>query len=98
MRGLAAAAVCASAVAAGTIASSSGRPTDAPTPFRTVRRRMGFLAMFITRKHIRRRTVLKGVGASVGLPLLDAMVPAATALAQTAAAAKPRMVFVYFPH
>jgi hypothetical protein len=54
--------------------------------------------MFITRKHIRRRTVLKGVGASVGLPLLDAMVPAATALAQTAAAARPRMVFVYFPH
>jgi hypothetical protein len=54
--------------------------------------------MFITRKHIKRRTVLKGMGASVGLPLLDAMVPAGTALAQTAAAAKPRMIFVYFPH
>jgi hypothetical protein len=54
--------------------------------------------MFITKKHIRRRTVLQAMGATVGLPLLDAMVPAATALAQTAAAAKPRMIFVYFPH
>ena len=54
--------------------------------------------MFITRKHLSRRTVLKGVGAAVALPLLDAMVPASTAIAQTAAAAKPRMLFVYFPH
>ncbi len=54
--------------------------------------------MFITRIHLQRRTVLKGLGAAVGLPLLEAMVPAATALAQTAAAAKPRTVFVYFPH
>ena len=54
--------------------------------------------MFITRKHLSRRTVLRGVGASVALPLLDAMVPAATALAQTAAAPRVRMGFVYFPH
>ncbi len=54
--------------------------------------------MFITKKHVKRRTVLKGMGATVGLPLLDAMVPAGTALAQTAAAASPRMIFVYFPH
>ncbi|HEY4212457.1 MAG TPA: DUF1552 domain-containing protein [Steroidobacteraceae bacterium] len=54
--------------------------------------------MFITKKHLSRRTALKAIGASVGLPLLDAMVPAGTALAQTAAAAKPRMLFVYFPH
>ena len=54
--------------------------------------------MFITRKHLSRRTVLKGVGASIGLPLLDAMVPAATALAQTPAVPKPYMGFVYFPH
>ena len=54
--------------------------------------------MFITKKHLNRRTVLRGVGASVALPLLDAMVPAATALAQTAAAPKVRMGFVYFPH
>ena len=54
--------------------------------------------MFITKKHISRRTVLRGVGASVALPLLDAMVPASTALANTAAAPKPRMAFIYFPH
>ena len=54
--------------------------------------------MFITKKHLDRRTVLRGVGASVALPLLDAMLPAATALAQTAAAPRIRMGFVYFPH
>jgi hypothetical protein len=54
--------------------------------------------MYITRKHISRRTVLRGVGAAVALPFLDAMVPAATALANTAAAAKPRLGFFYFPH
>jgi hypothetical protein len=42
--------------------------------------------------------MLKGVGASVGLPLLDAMIPAATALAQTAAAPKLRAGFFYLPH
>ena len=42
--------------------------------------------MFITKKHISRRTVLRGAGAALALPLLEAMVPAATALAQTAAA------------
>ena len=54
--------------------------------------------MYITRKHLSRRTVLKGTGVAVALPLLDAMVPAATALAATAAAPKPRAAFVYFPH
>jgi hypothetical protein len=54
--------------------------------------------MYITRKHLSRRTVLKGTGAAVALPLLDAMIPAATAIAKTAAAAKPRMAFIYFPH
>jgi uncharacterized protein DUF1552 len=54
--------------------------------------------MFITRKHLSRRTVLKGAGAAIALPLLDAMIPASTALSNTAAAAKPRLVFVYFPH
>ncbi len=42
--------------------------------------------MFLTRKHLSRRTVLKGAGATIALPLLDAMIPAGTALAQTAAA------------
>ena len=41
--------------------------------------------MFITKKSLPRRTFLRGMGAAVGLPLLDAMVPAMTALAQTAA-------------
>ena len=54
--------------------------------------------MFITKKYLSRRTVLRGVGATVALPLLDAMIPARTALAATAAAPVPRMAFVYFPH
>ena len=53
---------------------------------------------FLTRKHLSRRAVLKGAGATIALPLLDAMLPAGTALAQTAAAARPRLGFVYFPH
>src|SRR6185369_5190003 len=54
--------------------------------------------MFLSRKHLSRRTVLKGIGASIGLPLLDAMIPAGTALAQTPAVAPLRLGFVYFPH
>src|SRR5499427_3531307 len=54
--------------------------------------------MFITKKHISRRTLLKGAGVSLALPLLDAMVPASTALAQTAAAPKLRTGFFYIPH
>ncbi len=54
--------------------------------------------MFNTRKFISRRTVLRGAGVALALPLLDAMVPASTALAATAAKAKPRMGFIYFPH
>jgi Protein of unknown function (DUF1552) len=54
--------------------------------------------MFITKKHLSRRTLLRGAGASIALPLLDAMIPAHTALAQTAAAPKVRVGFVYFPH
>jgi len=53
---------------------------------------------FLTRKHLSRRTVLRGLGVSVGLPLLDAMIPAATALAQTAAVPKLRAGFFYIPH
>ena len=41
--------------------------------------------MFITKKHLSRRMVLRGMGASLALPLLDSMVPALTALSQTAA-------------
>lgn len=54
--------------------------------------------MFISKKHISRRAVLRGVGVSVALPLLDSMVPAQTPLAQTAAKAKSRLGFLYIPH
>src|SRR5687767_3886714 len=54
--------------------------------------------MFITEKHLSRRTVLKGAGVTLALPFLDAMVPAATAQAQTAAAPKLRAGFFYIPH
>ena len=54
--------------------------------------------MFLFKKHLSRRTVLKGAGATIALPLLDAMIPSATAWAQTAAAPHPRLGFVYFPH
>ena len=54
--------------------------------------------MFLSKKHISRRTVLRGAGAMLSLPLLDAMVPAATVLAQTAASPKPRFVGLFVPH
>jgi hypothetical protein len=54
--------------------------------------------MFITKKHISRRTVLKGTGVTLALPLLEAMIPASTALAATAAMPKPRFVGCFVPH
>ena len=54
--------------------------------------------MYLTKKHLSRRTTLKGLGVSLALPLLDAMIPASTALAQTAAARKLRVGFFYIPH
>jgi hypothetical protein len=54
--------------------------------------------MLIRKIHLPRRTVLKALGATVGLPLLDAMIPAGTALGHTAAAPRPCVSFVYFPH
>src|SRR5271166_4670876 len=54
--------------------------------------------MFLTKKHIPRRTMLKAAGATLGLPFLSAMVPAGTALAQTAAVPKLRTAFFYLPH
>ena len=55
--------------------------------------------MHLFRKHISRRTVLKGVGATIALPLLDAMSPAGTAWAKTAAGTAPkRFAFIGFPH
>jgi hypothetical protein len=54
--------------------------------------------MHLRKTHLSRRTLLRGAGAAVALPLLDAMVPASTALAQTVAAPKTRLGYVYFPH
>ena len=53
--------------------------------------------MIITRMALPRRTFLRGLGASVALPLLDAMVPSMTALAKTAADPVRRLGFVYMP-
>src|SRR5215470_3570680 len=53
---------------------------------------------FITKKHLSRRTVLRAAGATLALPLLDSMIPAHTALAQTAAAPKPRFVGCFVCH
>ena len=53
--------------------------------------------MIITKKALPRRTFLRGMGASLALPLLDAMVPSMTALARTAAEPVRRLGFVYIP-
>ena len=53
--------------------------------------------MIITKKALPRRTFLRGMGASLALPLLDAMVPAMTALAATTANPVRRLGFVYVP-
>jgi hypothetical protein len=53
---------------------------------------------FITRKHLSRRTLLRGVGVSLGLPLLDSMIPAQAPLARTAATSKSRLSCIYVPH
>src|ERR1700726_1793169 len=56
--------------------------------------------MFLRKKAIPRRTFLRGAGVTLALPLLESMVPAATALAQTPAAgsSKPRFVGLFVPH
>ena len=54
--------------------------------------------MIITKKHLPRRTFLRGVGATVALPLLDSMVPALSATARTSANPVRRLGFIYFPH
>ena len=54
--------------------------------------------MIITKMSLPRRTVLRGLGAAVALPLLDAMVPAASALSRTAANPPRRFGVVYVPN
>jgi len=54
--------------------------------------------MYLQKKHISRRAVLRGMGATVALPFLDAMVPARTVLAKTAAAGKTRLACIEQVH
>jgi len=54
--------------------------------------------MIVTKKAISRRTILRGMGATVALPLLDAMIPALTAAANTPAKAVCRLGVVYHPN
>jgi hypothetical protein len=55
--------------------------------------------MMITKKHLPRRTFLRGVmGSAIALPLLDSMIPALTAATNTAANPKTRLAFMYVPH
>jgi hypothetical protein len=54
--------------------------------------------MFVTKKHLNRRTFLRGAGVTLALPLLDSMVPAQTPLAKTAAKPQLRLGFCYIPH
>ena len=54
--------------------------------------------MFITKKHISRRAILRGAGAALALPLLDSMIPAQTPLAKTAAIPPTRFTGVFVPH
>ena len=54
--------------------------------------------MIVTKRYIPRRTILRGLGAAVALPFLDAMVPAFAATANSAANPATRFSFIYFPH
>jgi hypothetical protein len=54
--------------------------------------------MFITKKHLSRRTILRGMGVSLALPLLDSMVPAQTPIAKTAALPKTRLACIEMVH
>lgn len=52
----------------------------------------------IRKRCLSRRALLRGAGSAVALPLLESMIPAATALAQTAAASRTRLACIYIPH
>src|ERR1700680_5273848 len=54
--------------------------------------------MIITKKHLPRRTFVRGLGVTLALPLLDSMIPAQTPLAKTAAKPQIRLGFCYMPH
>jgi hypothetical protein len=54
--------------------------------------------MYLTKKHLARRTFLRGAGVTLALPFLESMVPAFGALAQSAATPKTRLVTIFAPH
>ena len=54
--------------------------------------------MFIAKKHLSRRTFLRGAGVTMALPFLESMVPAQTPLTKTAANPKSRLACIYIPH
>ena len=54
--------------------------------------------MFITKKHVPRRTFLRGAGVTVAIPLLESMLPAFTPIRLTAAAPTRRFVGIWHPH
>lgn len=54
--------------------------------------------MYLPQKHLSRRTVLRGMGVTMALPLLDAMVPARTLLAKSAAVTRPRLIAIEMVH
>jgi hypothetical protein len=54
--------------------------------------------MFITKKHIPRRTFLRGAGVALALPLLDSMIPAQTPLVKSGAMPKTRFTGIFVPH
>ena len=54
--------------------------------------------MFITKKHLCRRTFLRGAGVTIALPFLESMLPAQTPLRNTVASPKTRLGCIYVPH
>ena len=54
--------------------------------------------MFVTRRSLPRRTLLRGMGTALALPLLESMVPALTPVVKTAAAPRKRFGAIYIPH
>src|ERR1700693_2807195 len=53
---------------------------------------------FLTKRHLPRRTFLRGLGVTMSLPLLDSMIPAQTPLAETAAKPQIRLGLCFIPH
>src|SRR5579862_6447321 len=53
---------------------------------------------FLTKAHLSRRTLLRGIGTAISLPLLDSMVPAQTPLVKTAANPEVRLGMCFIPH